>query len=102
MLHARPYLMDASATRLTPLHAIAMLPSRVVIMLRTTTPPDGMSQFWNFSVIGSNRTSVFGRIPDSLYQIAPFATVMPYGCDCGPLGDAHSLSAPVAGLSCPR
>ena len=41
-----------------------MLPSRVTIMLRTTPPPEGIAQVWNFSVSGSNRTSVFGRTPD--------------------------------------
>ena len=34
----------ASATRFTPLSAIAMLPSRVTIMLRTTPPPEGIAQ----------------------------------------------------------
>ena len=55
-----------------PLSAIAMLPSRVTIMLRTTPPPDGIAQVWNVSVDGSKRTNVFGRTPDSLYQTARF------------------------------
>ena len=38
-------------------------------MLRTTPPPPGMTQVWNFSVFGSKRTSVFGLTADSLYQI---------------------------------
>ena len=28
-------------------------------MLRTPPPPDGMIQVWNFSLAGSNRTTVF-------------------------------------------
>jgi hypothetical protein len=40
-------------------------------MLRTTPPPPGMIQLWNFSVLISNRTSTFGRIADSTYQMAP-------------------------------
>ena len=51
----------------TPLSAMTRFPSRVVIMLRTTPPPPGMIQVWNFSVLGSNRTSVLGRTADSLY-----------------------------------
>jgi hypothetical protein len=40
-------------------------------MLRTTPPPEGIGQLWNYSVFGSKRTTVFGSTPDSLYQIAP-------------------------------
>jgi len=50
----------ARAMRLTPLHAIAMLPSGVGIMLRTTPPPDGMGHVWNVCSCTSNRTSVLG------------------------------------------
>ena len=62
------------ATMLSALSAITMLlPSRVVIMLRTTPPPDGMAQVWNFSVLGSKRTSVFGLhvrldVPDGVLR----------------------------------
>src|SRR6266702_2193294 len=59
------------ATRFRPLQAITRLPSGVAIMLRTTPPPDGITQVWNFSVLGSKRTSVFGLTPDSLYQTTP-------------------------------
>ena len=83
--------ISTSATLLTPLSAIAMLPFGITLMLRTTPPPAGMIQLWNFSVFGSNRTMVFGRIADSLYQIAPRVKTMPYGCDFGPLGDGHSF-----------
>ena len=37
-------------------------------MLRTTPPPDGITQVWKSSVSVSKRTSVFGRTDDSLYQ----------------------------------
>ena len=46
-------------------------------MLRTTPPPDGITQVWNFSVFGLKRTSVFGLTADSLYQISSFSAVMP-------------------------
>ena len=36
--------------------------------------PDGMGQLWNFSVAGSKRTSVSGRMPNSLYQTMPSTT----------------------------
>src|SRR5919199_6214798 len=81
-----PSLISTSATRLTPLHASARLPSRVTDTLRTTPPPDGIAQVWNFSVFGSNRTTVFGFTPDSLYQMTSRIEVMPYGSDCGPPG----------------
>src|SRR3954452_22322076 len=96
------YLTSTSATRFAPLHASARLPSFVAIMLRTTMPPEGMIQLWNFSVFGSKRTSVFGLTPDSLYQTTSLATVMPYGCDSAPLGDRHSLTSPFLGSSRPR
>ena len=62
---------------LTPLPAIQMLPFLSGIMWRTTPPPDGMTQLWNFSVLGSKRTMVFGLTPDSFYQMMSFATVIP-------------------------
>jgi hypothetical protein len=58
-------------TLFTPLSAMTRLPSGVDFMLRTTPPPPGMIQLWNFSVLISNRTSTFGRIADSTYQMAP-------------------------------
>ena len=39
-----PYLISTSATRLAPLHASTRLPSLFAIMLRTTMPPDGITQ----------------------------------------------------------
>src|SRR6516225_1573853 len=82
-------------TLFTPLSAIAMFPSRVGMMLRTTPPPPGITHVWNFCVAGSNRTIVFGRTADSLYQMMPSIALMPYGCDFGPPGDAHSVTLPV-------
>src|SRR5262249_37664921 len=75
----RPAYFDnsTSPTLLTPLSAIAILPSFVGMMLRTTPPPPGMIHVWNFSVFGSKRTIVFGRTADSLYQITSFSDVMP-------------------------
>src|SRR5215831_17790820 len=55
----------------TPLSAITILPSLVVLILRTTPPPPGMTQVWNFCVAMSNRTRTLGLIADSTYQIAP-------------------------------
>jgi hypothetical protein len=54
-----------------------MLPSRVAIMLRTTPPPEGIAQVWNFSVFGSKRTRVLGLTPDSLYQTTSFSPTIP-------------------------
>src|SRR5450631_4133620 len=71
-------------------------------MLRTMSPPPGIAQLWNFSVLGSKRTIVFGLAKDSLYQSAPLVKTMPYGSDFGPLGDCHSLTSPVAGSRRPR
>src|ERR1700686_3915315 len=84
-----PSLMVTRATLFTPLSVSTSLPSVVCIMLRTTPPPEGMAQVWNFSVLGSKRTSVFGFTADSLYQMMSFTEVIPYGCDLGPLGDGH-------------
>jgi len=44
VLTREDYSTTASAMRFTPLSAMAMLPSRVTIMLRTTPPPDGIAQ----------------------------------------------------------
>jgi hypothetical protein len=52
-------------------------PSGVCTMLRTTPPPDGITHVWNFSVLGSNRTTVFGCVFDSLYQIMSPTEVIP-------------------------
>jgi hypothetical protein len=79
-----------------------MFPSSVVIMLRTTPPPAGIAQVWNFSVFGSNRTIVFGFTADSLYQMTPFRNVIPYGCESGPPGEGQSFTAPVLGSSRPK
>src|SRR5438876_885001 len=62
--------MVTRPTLFTPLSAIARLPSGVDFILRTTPPPPGIVQLWNFSVLMSNRTRTFGRIADSTYQIA--------------------------------
>src|SRR5258705_10110959 len=79
-----------SATTFSPLSVRTSLPSVVCIMLRTTPPPAGITQVWNFSVLGSKRTSVFGRTPDSLYQTMPSMMVIAYGLDLGPPGEGHS------------
>src|SRR5450631_4338411 len=71
-------------------------------MLRTMSPPPGIAQLWNFSVLGSKRTIVFGLAKDSLYQSAPLVKTMPYGSDLGPLGDCHSVTLPVAPSRRPR
>ena len=66
-------------------------------MCRTTWPPEGMAQVWNFSLCGSNRTSVLGLTFDSLYQTTLPTEAMPYGSDSLPPGVGHSLMAPVFG-----
>src|SRR5213075_2337835 len=65
-------------------------------------PPPGIAQLWNFWVLGSKRTTVFGFDPDSLYQMTSLMAEMPYGSDFGPLGDGHSVTLPVAGSRRPR
>ena len=62
---------SAAATLFTPLHARYSLPSRVATILRTTPPPEGIGHVLNAAVLGSNRTSVFGLTPLSLYHIIP-------------------------------
>jgi len=86
----------------TPLAASHMTPSGPTIMCRTTPPPDGITQLWNFSVFVSKRTSVFLSVPDSLYQMMSPIARIPYGSDFFPLGEGHSLVAPVLGSSRPR
>jgi len=49
----------------------------VETMFRTTPPPDGIIHAWNFSVLASKRTTVFGLVFDSLYQITSPIAVMP-------------------------
>src|SRR5207245_7028375 len=89
-------------TALTKLLASTKSPSRVTEVLRTMLPPPGIAQLWNFSVLGSKRTIVFGVDPDSLYQMMSLIAEMPYGSDFGPLGDGHSVTLPVAGSRRPR
>src|SRR6266496_3346103 len=84
-------------TALTRLLASTKLPSRVTEVLRTMFPPPGIAQLWNFSVLGSKRTTVFGVVPGSLYQMVSLIAEIPYGSDFGPLGDFHSVTLPVAG-----
>src|SRR3954463_8634680 len=99
MLERADHFICTSPTWLTRLLASTGLPSGVTSMLRTISPPPGIAQDWNLSVFGSKRTIVLGLAPDSLYQSAPLVKTMPYGSDFGPLGDAHSFTSPVAGLS---
>src|SRR3989442_56619 len=89
-------------TALTRLLASTKSPSRVIEVFRTMLPPPGIAQLWNFVVLGSKRTTVFGVVPDSLYQMTSLITEMPYGSDLGPLGDCHSVTLPVAGSRRPR
>src|SRR5579864_9189519 len=72
-----PFFTVTSATTFSPLSVRTSLPSVVCIMLRTTPPPAGITQVWNFSVLGSKRTSVLGRTPDSLYHTMPSTMVIP-------------------------
>ena len=67
-------LMVTTATRLTPLSAMTRpLPSLVGIMLRTTPPPDGIGNVWNFSRLRvetdqSVRLGIAFNIPDHVVQ----------------------------------
>jgi len=71
-------------------------------MFRTTPPPEGMGVASKRFVTGSNRTSVFGWTPDSLYQTNPSAVVaIPYGLEPGPPGERHSSTLPELGSSRP-
>ena len=70
-------LTSTNATRFTPLQASSTSPSGVPIMWRTMPPPEGMIHVWNCSVLVSNRTSVFGLTPDSLYQTTWPVEAMP-------------------------
>jgi hypothetical protein len=71
------FFTSTNAIPFTPLHASHKLPSGVATMLRTTPPPDGIIHVWNFSVFGSKRTTVFGLVFDSLYQMTSPIAVMP-------------------------
>src|SRR5262245_43353683 len=94
--------MVTSVTPFVRLLAKTKLPSTVTEVLRTMLPPPGIAQLWNFSVLGSKRTTVFGLVSDSLYQMMSLITEMPYGADLGPLGDCHSATLPLAGSRRPR
>ena len=61
----------------TRLLASTKLPSGVTDVLRTMLPPPGIAQLWNFVVLGSKRTMVFGVEPDSLYQMTSLIVEMP-------------------------
>src|SRR2546429_9281164 len=66
-----------SLTVLTNLLASTKLLSGVTEVLRTMLPPPGIAQLWNFSVLGSKRTTVFGLASDSLYQMTSWIAEMP-------------------------
>src|SRR5262245_16211412 len=78
-----------------------MLPWAVASKWRSTPPPDGIANVWNFSVFGSNRTIVFGRTPDSLYQMMSPICVMAYGSESFPPGDGYSFTWPFFGSKRP-
>src|SRR5438552_16565625 len=67
---ARHFAILTSVTALTRLLASTKSPSRVTEVLGTLLPPPGIAQLWNLWAFGSKRTTVFGDVPDSLYQIA--------------------------------
>src|SRR5213594_3916240 len=61
----------------TSLPASHKLPSGPTTMWRTTPPPDvRIGHVWNFSVAGSNRTSMFGLALPSTYQTILAEAVM--------------------------
>src|SRR4029077_7126683 len=64
-------------TVFTRLFASTKLLSGVTEVLRTMLPPPGIVQLWNFSVLGSKRTTVFGLASDSLYQRTSWIAEMP-------------------------
>jgi hypothetical protein len=90
-----------SVTALTRLLASTNPPSRVTEALRTMSPPPGMDQLWNVSVLGSKRTTVFGLVPVSLYQTTSLIAEMPYGCDLARLGERYSVTFPWSGPAAP-
>ena len=71
-----PLAISTNAIVSTPLHASARFPLDVVAMLRTTPPPEGIGHRSNFSLLGSKRTSMFGDVADSAYQISSSTTAM--------------------------
>src|SRR5580692_6451612 len=71
------FCMVTSVTLFTRLLASRKLPSGVTDVLRTMLPPPGIVQLWNFAVLGSKRTTVFGVDPDSLYQMMSSIAEMP-------------------------
>ena len=74
---AQSLFIVTNVTSFFRLLASKKLPSRVTDVLRTMLPPPGIAQLWNFSVLGSNRTTVFGVDPDSLYQMMSLIAEMP-------------------------
>src|SRR6266581_4718781 len=102
ILRPAHFFIVTSVMPFTRLLASMKLPSRVTDVLRTMFPPPGIAQLWNFAVLGSKRTTVFGVDPDSLYQMMSLIAEMPYGSDFGPLGDGHSVTLPDAGSRRPR
>src|SRR2546422_3907701 len=100
---ARYLVASATPTLFTPLHARYTRPSFVSAMFRTVPPPDGIVARANACVFGSNRMSVFGFTPDSLYHTIPSGVMtIPYGADPAPPGEAHVFKSLLAGSSLPR
>src|SRR5438552_1061912 len=100
---ARYLVTSTIPTLFTPLHARYTRPSFVAAMFRTVPPPDGIVARANACVFGSNRMSVFGFTPDSLYHTIPSGVMtIPYGADPAPPGESHNFTALVAGSSLPR
>src|SRR5665811_611161 len=56
----RHFLIVTNVMPFTRLLASTKLPSGVTDVLRTMLPPPGIAQLWNFAVLGSKRTTVFG------------------------------------------
>jgi hypothetical protein len=73
----RYFSILTSVIALTRLLASRKLPSGVTDVLRTMLPPPGIVQVWNFAVLGSKRTTLFGVAPDSLYQMMSLIAAMP-------------------------
>src|SRR3989441_319658 len=100
---ARYLVASTTPTLFTPLHARYTRPSFVAAMFRTVPPPDGIVARANACVFGSNRMSVFGFTPDSLYHTIPSGVMtIPYGADPAPPGEAHVFTSLLAGSSLPR
>ena len=71
------FFIVTSVTWFIKLFARTKLPSRVTEVFRTIFPPPGIGQVWNFSVLGSNLTTMFGVAFDSLYQITSLMAEIP-------------------------